>query len=726
MSIKKAKLTNASILALLSAVMASSTSYAQVDEIVVTARKKTENLQTAPISITALSAETIETRQLFNVNEIAQYVPNLQYSSSAAGTASASSFSIRGIGQIDFISTTDSGVATYLDGVYLARVTGAALELADIERIEVLRGPQGTLFGRNTIGGAVSVVTRKPSGEFGFRGNLTAGNNGRIQGRAILDVPLAEDKLAGKFIVVGKTSNGYGTDLEPLGGSGDLGADDDIAGRAQLLFTPSDKVEFNVSAEYSTRRGTVIPQGRVFFDAASPAGMAFDDGGTNSVIGSNGGFDSDDLNQITVDTPINDDIDVFGVSLISDFDLGAVNLKLITAYRDQEAQSGQDFDGGAGPLLNQFVTSDQSQFSQEIQLTGATENGRFDWLAGAYYFEEEGQFISDVQLAGTQVDIDTNNKTTSYAAFAQGTYKLSDKLSVTGGLRYSEETKSVLIDTLFGDFPLVIAGQDEQSFSSFTPKASIEYQADDDLLVYASVAQGFRSGGFNGRPFSPTDLAPFDEETTTSYEVGFKSDFAGDKLRLNMAGFLSDYQDIQLTATTTDAMGAFIVITDNAGQIGLYGFEAELQAAPTDNLNFFGSVGFTNTDGLEPQAGFDFGSDILPLASEWTVSVGGDYSFPIRSSIEGTIAVDYAYRSSFFPQFNNSPRAKQDGYGLLNARFQIKPENTPWDLTLWGKNLGDETYRTFGQDSAVSGLPFVVGFFAPTREYGATLSFDFH
>lgn len=689
----------------------------------VTAQKREENLQDTPIAITAFSAETLETRQLFNVSEVAQYVPNLQVSSSTAGTASSASFSIRGIGQVDFITTTDPGVGTYLDGIYLARVTGAALDLADIERIEVLRGPQGTLFGRNTIGGAVSVVTRKPAGEFGVRGGLTVGNNGRFQGKATVDVPIAEDLLAGKFTVLAKQYDGYGEDNEPLGGQGGLGEDDDIAGSAQFRFTPSEFAEFNLSVDALRRRGTAIPQGRVFFDAASPAGMAFDDGGTNSVIGNNLDFDSDDLDNITVDTPMNDDLDVFGASLTSDFDLGGVNLKLITAYRDQEAVNGQDFDGGAGPLLNQFIVSEQEQFSQEIQLTGATDN--FDWLLGAYYFTEEGIFISDIQLAGTQVDIDTRNETDSYAIFAHGTYDVTDKFSVTGGLRYSSETKSINIDTLFGGFPLVMDGIDEQTFEALTPKIGVEYQASEDVLLYASAAQGFRSGGFNGRPFSPTDLAPFDEETTTSYEVGLKSDLAGGRLRLNLAAFRNQYEDIQLTATTTDAQGQFIVITDNAGKIDLYGFEAEFEALPADNLFVFGSVGFTNTDELEPQAGFDFGSDTLPLASEWTANIGAEYTIPLTANMDGVAGFDYAYRSEFFPQFNNSPLAEQDGYGLLNARFEFRPENAPWSVSLWGKNLTDEVYRTFGQDSAVSGLPFVVGFFGPTREYGATLNFEF-
>lgn len=700
---------------------------ARLETVTVTAQKRAENLQETPIAITALSQDVLETRQLFNVNEIAQYVPNLQYSSSAAGTASASSFSIRGIGQLDFISTTDPGVGTYLDGVYLARVTGAALDLADIERVEVLRGPQGTLFGRNTIGGAVSVITRKPSGERGIRGQVMAGNHGQFRGRVIADIPVIDDVLAAKLTLLAKVSDGYGEDREPLGGQGGLGKDDDLAAALQLRWTQSDRAEMILSMDLSQRRGTAIPQGRVFFDATSAAGQIYDDGGLNSVIGTNFDFDSDDLKSITVDTPMNDDIDVFGLSLNTDLEFDAFNLKMITAYRDQEAVNGQDFDGGNNPILNQFITSEQWQLSQEFQLTGVALSDRLEWFAGAYAFVEDGRFVSDVQLNNIQVDIDTQNKTESFAVFAQGNYEINDRLSASLGLRYTSETKEIEIDTLFGGAPLVLDGVADQKFTSLTPKAGLEYQATDDVMVYASVAQGFRSGGYNGRPFSPNDLAPFDEETSTSYEIGVKSDLADDRLRLNLAGFFNEYKDIQLTATTTDAQGQFIVVTDNAGRADLYGFELEFEALPTPELFLFGSVGYTNTDDLEPQAGYILpqNTTTLPLASEWTVGVGGTYTMAVSDRIEGTFGLDYAYRSKYFPQFNNSPRAEQDGYGLLNARFELRPDDADWSVTLWGKNLTDEVYRTFGQDSAVSGIPTVVGFFGPTRMFGVTLGFEF-
>ncbi|MDD9798539.1 MAG: TonB-dependent receptor, partial [Alphaproteobacteria bacterium] len=540
--------------------------------------------------------------------------------------------------------------------------------------------------------------------------------------------------------VVSKKSDGFGRDIEPLGGQGNLGEDDDIAGRAQFLWTPSDRAEFDLAVEYSDRSGTAVPQARIFFDKNTPAGRYLDDGGTNSVIGHNRNFKSSDLEKVTVDTPMLDELEVFGIALVANFEFDGMTLKSITAYRDQEAENGQDFDGGRTPTINQTVTSEQEQFSQEFQLTGQTENGKMDWLLGAYYFEEEGTFITDVQVlfptstpaeplkfgAVTPLDIDTDNETESYAAFAQANYQITDKLSIAGGVRYTEETKSILINTVVGGVTRVDNGRGEQTFDAVTPKLSIDYQVHDDLLIYASIAQGFRSGGYNGRAFIPNQLAPFTEETSTSYELGFKSDLFENRLRFNLAGFLNEYEDIQLTATATDALGGLIVTTANAGDMDLWGFEVEIEALPTENLTVFSSVGYVTSDQLKPKPGFRFQATTLPLASKWTVNVGTEYVLPMNALFGTKLGIDYAYQSGFFPQFDDSPLARQEGYGLLNARVQFTPQNEGnWTLTLWGKNIRDKVYRTAGQDAAMNNLPVVVGFFGPTREYGATFAFSF-
>ncbi|PCI44964.1 MAG: hypothetical protein COB49_10575 [Alphaproteobacteria bacterium] len=682
-----------------------------LEEIIVTARKRSESLQSTPIAISAFNAQALEDRGAANINDITNIVPNMQYSAAASGTVGASSLTIRGIGQSDFITTTEPGVGLYLDGVYLARVTGAALDLADIERVEVLRGPQGTLFGRNTIGGAVNVITKKPSGEFNGNAQLTLGNNNRFNGRLSVDFPIIDDVLSGRVAFLSKNSDGYGFDSDPVGGGGNLAVENDIAGRAQLLFTPKENVSFLLSIDHTRRRGTVMPHGRVF----------------STIPGDISLLPKDDPNLVRLDAPIQDDLDVTGYALTTDIGLGDVDLKLITAYRKQSGQSGQDFDGGSDNILNQFITSTQNQFSQEIQFTGTSLDDKLDWVVGLYYFKENGQFDSDIVLTGIPITIFTKSDTKSYAAYAQGTYHISDKFNITGGIRWTSETKGVDVDTFFGPFQLVNDAKNKK-FTAFSPKVGLDYQASDDLLVYASVSRGFRSGGFNGRPFSPTDLTPFDEEKTTAYEVGFKADMMEKTVRLNVAGFYTDYKDIQLTATTLNDQGQFIVLTANAGKAKIYGLEAELQAKPTEDIFLYGSVGYADNGNVSPLKGFDFDTSTggnLPGASEWTLSLGGNYDFEVGNNMVGMVGVDYSYRSRYDHQASNqTATVAEDGYGLLNARLTVGPDDEKWKLTFYGKNLTDEVYRVYGQDSA-SSFGVAVVWFGPTREFGATLSFSF-
>ncbi len=682
-----------------------------LEEIIVTARKRSESLQSTPIAISAFNAQALEDRGAVNINDITNFVPNMQFSAAASGTVGASSIALRGIGQSDFITTTEPGVGLYLDGVYLARVTGAALDLADIERVEVLRGPQGTLFGRNTIGGAVNVITKKPSGDFNGNAQLTLGNNNRFNGRFSVDFPIMDDVLSGRVSFLSKNSDGYGFDSDPAGDGGNLAVENDIAGRVQLLFTPKENISFLFSADHTRRRGTVIPHGR----AAS------------TIPGDISLLPNDDPDLVRLSAPIQDDLDVTGFALTTEIGMGEVNLKLITAYREQSGQSGQDFDGGSDNILDQFITSSQDQFSQEIQFTGTSLDDKLEWLIGAYYFKENGQFDSDIVLTGVPIDIFTNSETESYAAFVQGTYQVSDKLSVTGGIRWTSETKAIDIDTFFGPFQLVDA-QESNKFEAFSPKVSIDYQASDDLLVYASVSRGFRSGGFNGRPFSPNDVTPFDEETTTAYEIGVKADMMEKRVRLNIAGFYTDYKDIQLTATTLNEQGQFIVLTANAGKAEIYGIEAELQARPTEDLFIYGSVGYADNGNVSPLEGFDFDTSTggnLPGASEWTLSFGGNYDFEVGNDMIGMVGIDYSYRSRYDHQASNQTAAvEENGYGLLNARLIVGPDDEKWKLTFYGKNLTDEVYRVYGQDSLAS-MGVAVVWFGPTREFGATLSFNF-
>lgn len=692
----------------------------QISEIVVTARRREESLQDTPIAVTALSAADLESRHIDTLTDVYRYVPNVQFSTAASGSTGSSSVFIRGIGQVDFITTAEPGVGVYLDGVYLARVTGAALDLADVERVEVLRGPQGSLFGRNTIGGAVNVVTRTPTDE--FEGNVTAsgGTQGRfsLMGRASGGLA---DGLSASISAMVRTDSGYGENLVPQSGDQELGRSEDFAGRIQLHAAPSDNTTLDLAFDYLDHVGTPSPHTLVAFQP-SAATAAYNAAFPNNPIGPQFLNASPDLNAVQVNTRMVDNLEVYGVAFTAAHEFDNVTLKSITSYRHQEGESGQDFDGTPARFLDQFVVSRQWQFSQELQLSGETDDGRFNWIFGGYYFAEDGRFDSTVNLSGARLTIFTSNHTESWAGYGQASYELFPDFRVTLGARYTDETKRLDdIATYFGTFPLVPPTDASDSFSNFSPKIGIDYQATQDLLLYASVTRGFRSGGFNGRPFAPTDLTSFDAETVTSYEAGFKSELADRRIRFNAAVFYNDYTDIQLTAVTNNG-GTTVVQTGNAASAELYGFEAELEARPTRDLTLFGSVGYLHNS-LEEKQGFTFGATELPTAPEWTVSFGARYDAPLSDTLLLSLGADYSYSDSFTPQFDPSPAARIPAYSLVNANISLRDEDDGWRVTLFAENLFDESYRTYAQTAGSQDA--TVAWFGPTRRLGVELSLDF-
>lgn len=678
-----------------------------LDNIVVTATKREESLQTTSIAITALSAKTLADRVITTAMELNNTVPNLLASPTASASANSVSFNIRGIGQVDFINTIEPGVGVYLDGVYIARTIGASIELADIDRVEVLRGPQGTLFGRNATGGAVSIVTAKPSfdGLFG-EASLTPSAftddwRPSVTARASVNVPLS-DKVAARFNLLTKHSDGWGKNNAPGTGEG-LGEQETYAGRAAFLFQVSDDWQVLLAGDASTGRGTIAPMVGVLGPAIA----------------------EEDPLKTAIDAPTYDDMDVYGVSLTADGKLGdAVNIRSITAYRHQDGWLGQDSDGSTLQLINQGVNYKQHQFSQEVQLFGDAFEDRLKWLVGGYYFEEDGTFLTKGIIAFTPVEIDTFSSTKSYAAFGNLTYEVADGFNVVGGVRYTHEKKFLNAATRFGGMTIVPASDNRKTYSKPTFKAGVEYFPAEEVMLYAMFSQGFRSGGYNGRPFSPADLVPFEEETNDTYELGFKAELFDNTLRLNGAVFYSEYKNIQLTAAKSDPVIGVIVVTDNAGRAELPGAEAEFQWVASDALNIYGNVGYLDNDGLEPKAGFTLPGDTLPLSSRWNTTLGFDYTIPM-GGFEGRVGADWSYRSSYFQSIDNSPLIAQAGFHLINARFSIAPADADnWDLTFFAKNLTNKQYRVFGQDSGAQFGVAVVTLGQP-REVGAALRYRF-
>ena len=742
------------------------------ESIYVTARKREENVQKIPISVTVFDESAIEERSLKDLSDIADFTPNLDFSLTGgfSDQTHEATVYIRGVGQIDTAVFSDPAVGIYVDGVYLARSQGAVLDLFDVERVEVLRGPQGTLFGKNSTGGALSLITQKPAASRQGRIEATVGEFDRIDGRLSLDLPLGE-KVLSKLSLMSTNRDGFSRSLA----TGQRYHDDSRdAARLALRFLPSDSLSVDFSAENVEQRdagGNQIllslvptPLGEFYNNALATAGFPLYDER----------WVTPDLRDSYANGAPFIDGEVFGTSLRWAWTTGDLTLTSITAFRAIEYTSFGEADGSPLIVAERDVRQDQEQWSQEFQLTGTAAGDRLTWVAGGIYFEERpedssntiifGDLFAALELAprpifappgvpdflcspgppppgvpcfggagnplnfaffqgtdGVAQDIDL--ETVSYAVFGEGTYALSDRTSATLGLRYTRDDKEFAYSSVQPALPPSnLFNADE--WDAWTPRFSLSFQAKDDLLLYLSASRGFKSGGFNGRPQQRPVLDPFDPETVWTYELGFKSGNYGRGLTLNGTAFYSDYEDIQFAASL-DVGGVPVFVTQNAGSAEILGFELEAQVQPVTGLTLAGAVGYNDNEFTELDPGVPAGLDqsgVLPKSPEWTVNLSLQYAFGAGVLGDVVARADWAYRDDVFNDVQNTPALIQEAYDLLNARVLIAPSER-WELSLFGTNLTDETYIETG---------FFTGAFGPNvaiparpREWGASIQFSF-
>jgi len=737
------------------------------DEIIVTARKREESVETTPIAISAFTGDTLEKRGAANIGDVSRFVPNLiiNYNGGGGGSASTSNIYLRGVGQSDFLITTDPGVGLYIDGVYYARATATIMDLLDLERVEVLRGPQGTLFGKNTIGGAISLISAKPNPDGGGKLELRAGKNSYFEGRAMVDVPISES-LNSRFSALYKTKNGY-TDRVITGER--EGDERSFAARAMFEWTPSDQFTADLAIDYGKRNGTSAETAVLQFEPGAPlAGLwGFLVGGPNnppSVVNVNP--------RISNSTGPNvDDNERFGVGLTMEYDFGSTTLKSISALRTLKAEFGRDGDGTANSYVHTNNKVVQQQYSQELQLTGKSLDDRLDWVGGVYYFNELAKDTNDVRLAsglfaaleglpgavlplvpgsvcpgpfppnvcaggagnpfnaGLDLDFNIYNKVSgeSYAAFGSGTFALTDQLNLTAGLRYTDETKDYFLSHFRVNSGAAIIPPTTltDSWSALSPKFSLDYQAGESTLLYTSLSRGFKSGGFNGRPTSQGAVDSYDPEFVWSYEAGVKTSFADRRVLLSMAAFIYDYQDMQLTSVRADATGNLLLVTENAGTAKIKGFEAELRAMVTDNFVVDATLGLLDAKYDELNPGATVTTDLrLNRTPKFSMSLGGEYTFALSNAFDLTVRGDYSYQSSQALDPANTPILIQDGYGLLNGRITLTPADQNWEIALYGTNLTDELYLQGGL-TTLDSFGIVEGTYGLPSEWGIATKLKF-
>lgn len=718
-----------------------------IEEIIVTARKREESLQEIPISVTAFSGEDLEIRTMANLKDLGRFAPNLYFSNTAGASPDQAMIFMRGIGQLDFYVTTDPGVGLYVDGVYIGRAQGGIMDLLDLERIEVLRGPQGSLFGKNTIGGAVNIVSNAPTG--GNEGNLSVsyGNNNRVEVGGTYDLALVQDKLFARGSILYKRRDCLTKRLNDNACYGDL---DGVAARGYLRWLVSDNLTADVIIDYTDRNSHSVPHSLINVNPDPPTFVNLWNELTAAGIVSGPvidrhvpSFTSDDPYVTEGNGPTDTFLDVFGASAKITWDISdALTLHSVTAYREVEASSAQNFDGTTALWAEVYSLSKGSQLSQELRLEGVSFNDRLQWIAGFYYFKEFGDMSETLELfpelaLGNAVF--NNQDTLSIAGFGHFSFDITDKLRLSGGIRYTDEEKdwkgSSLFDTdLPGQPTRLPVTKRSENWGVWSPKVALDYHLTDDILLFASASNGFRSGGFNGRA-GPIVVAAgtvsFEPEDVWSYEIGVKSQIFGDRLRLNATGYYADYSDKQETIIRTfidpvTGLATLSPIVSNAATAVLHGFELEAKAIVTEQLGIETSVGYINADFKEIEPGVQGLTEdsLYGYTPDWTVAIAGEYNLPMpRLNGDITLRTDFTYRSKvyFFPEPN---LAMQKGFGQLNARLNYETNDGKWLVSLWGRNLTDKIYKLWAQDTSPD-FGLAMAWWSDEREFGITVKRKF-
>jgi iron complex outermembrane recepter protein len=726
-----------------------------LEEIIVTARKVEENLQETPIAITAITGSALEERQVFRTDMLDQLVPNLQFANNAplAGNNSSSAVFIRGIGQTDPTSTVDPGVGLYIDDVYIGNAVGGSMALRDIANVQVLRGPQGTLFGRNTIGGAVLMSTKDPGEEFGGEVRAGFGTDSLIDGFLALDVPFSE-RLRTRWSVGLRKQDGYVT--RPDGT--DLGDTNTITAQTKWVWTPTDKVTANFVFDYteSDENGSPLVFAAITESATFPRVASQDAGCPGVVFPTSGPVPMIDDPRCANDLqaagpyanngslPLSSEFENFGGSLNLAFDLSdSLTLKSITSYREVEWAGIRDADNTPLPILHTYYDVTGDQLSQELQLT--YESDRLIGVVGLYYFEQTSDDIVTVELnpppPGVQRDSDNNKvDNQSWAAFTQWTFNFTDLISATLGGRYTEDKKDAFPDQFDLATPAikqVPAQWYSDTFSSFTPSGSISFKWNEQAMTYVSYSEGFKGGGWNSHFNSVLTAAqqaalhPFAPEEAQTIELGTKLDLAGNTLRLNMAVFASDYTNMQLTYRGPAPAGVAPFVT-NAGETSIDGAEIELTWAPVEDFLIESSVGYLDAS-IDSLSNIPFAvlppglveGNALPYAPEWQGHIGLGYTFH-AGKMEIMPRVDASYQSETFFDATDTPEIAQlDDVTTVNLQVQLRSEGSKWRFTAGVNNVTDELYPVAGNSSLTTGSGYAEVAYARPREWFATFQYNF-
>lgn len=697
----------AALMALRGPVLAAAAEDFGLEEIIVTARKVSESLQRVPVAVSAISGAALERSFADDLQDLEGLAPNVVIDSFNA-FPNAASISIRGISHTEIEKSFDPAIGVVVDGVFMGTNAQALIDNFDLARVEVLRGPQGTLFGKNTIGGTINIIRKRPQHEFSGMASYSFSRFDKHEVKTGINIPVQQDVVALRLAGGYAKSDGHITNTvngEKLNGA------DILTLRGAVLASPNDNLEIYINVDHVRDRSDMAG----LRNANMPTQLFAIPG----LLGLAPGFpgypaDTGPFNEVRADVSSDAAYDTTAVSMEVTWDEDKYTLTSITAYRWVDEDVINDFDTENTAGFNSRRVQDHDQFTQELRIASKWSE-HYDLVAGLYYYWSKYSLDQTVDLLtdwipcgvlpgafasfGCTQNGGANQTTKSYAAFLQGNIHLTSDLRVTLGGRYTRDRKNFSATPITFPVGSLGTGTDKESWGRFTPKVGLDYQANEQVMLYASFSSGFKSGGYNGRAGLPTSIGPYDPEKVNAYELGFKSELWDRRLRFNVAAFYNDYSDMQveLLRSVIGGTGQETVV-QNAASAETYGMEMELLARPTERLTFSGTLGL-----LEAQYK-DFTADIglggvtdnasleLRKAPKWQFSVGASYEQPLSDA--GLLLFDLRYRRSGAMEtttqnfaFGRRPESES-----LDGAITFESADQAWQASVFGRNLTNDRY----------------------------------
>lgn len=684
-----------------------------IEEVLVTAEKRTASVQETSIAITAYSFEDLELRGIDEIEDLQFSAPNLVISHNSQSPVTYAY--IRGVGSDQLVAGFDPGVAYHVDGIYVGQPSSMPVDLWDMERVEVLRGPQGTLYGRNTTGGTINVITKGPTDQLDGTFDVTAGNYDRFRFRGALGGPIAGDRVSGRISFISDESDGYQDNLT----GDDSDTIDHWALRGKLRFDVTETLSLLLTAQRFENEGNQSQKRREPFAPVELApGFIIDifDGAVPNPT---------DPRKVAKDYDEELELENDFYSARLEWDFGPAMLVATTGYISNDWYQSTDIDMSNNPVQYQAWEMETTQFSQELQLI-STSDGALDWIVGLFWFDEELEtdyLFEDSSIAGFNFFNGGKLDTQSWAVYGQGSYDFRESgtpLRLVAGLRYTEDEKKIDEYQQIPQFLLDLAGEMDNTWDEVTGKLGLDWFVADDVMVYGSYSHGYKGGGYSIGQFDE-----FEPETVDTFEVGIKSQLLDRRAQVNVSAFYNDYQNLQV-----NYLVGTVYQTYNAAEATIQGVEVESTLLVGTQLTL--GANLTWLDAEFDKYIFDPGPPVIDLAGdtlnrapEYTVALSAQYDFALDRIGNFTARVDYYWQDDVYYRLQNIPRHKADAFDTLDLRLVWTSNDGHWAVDAFMKNAGDEdNQRSLTvNDGLSSGTASFVSYYPP-KTYGLRIGYS--